>query len=141
VGGNAQIKAMKQVAGKLRLELAQYRDLSAFAQFSTDMDKATKAQLDRGARLVEILKQDQYELYPVEEQVALIFCATSGYVDDVPLEKMTEFKKMFLVYYRVNCADISAGIRTELKLTDDMTNQLKKQIEEFKRTTGPVPAK
>ena len=133
VGGDAQIKAMKQVAGKLRLDLAQYRDLSAFAQFSSDMDKATQAQLDRGVRLVEILKQDQYLNYPVDEQVALIFCATNGYIDEVPVDKIVEFKKLFLIYYRTNCTEISKSVNKEFKLTDEMITLLKQRVEEFKK--------
>lgn len=133
VGGNAQTKAMKQVAGRLRLDLAQYRELSAFAQFSTDLDKATMAQLARGARLVELLKQGQYIPYPADEQIVLIFAATNGYVDDISVEKIEEFKKAFLIYYRTKCADIAAQINKELKLSDELINTLKQRIEDFKR--------
>jgi len=96
VGGNAQIKAMKKIAGRLRLELAQYRELEAFAKFGSDLDKATQAQLRRGARLVELLKQDQYVPMPVEEQVAVIFAGTNGYLDEIPLQQVKRFEKEFL---------------------------------------------
>ena len=92
VGGSAQIKAMRQVAGTLRLDLAQYRELAAFAQFGSDLDKATQAQLTRGARLVEILKQPQYEPLPVERQIALIFAGTNGYLDTIPVSDVRAFE-------------------------------------------------
>src|SRR5208337_2629663 len=93
VGGNAQIKAMKQIAGRLRLDLAQYRELAAFAQFGSDLDKASLAQLNRGRHMVEILKQDQYQPLPVEKQIAIIFAGTNGYLDDLPLEQCRKFEE------------------------------------------------
>ena len=93
VGGSAQIKAMRQVAGTLRLDLAQYRELAAFAQFGSDLDPATQTQLNRGQRLTEILKQPQYRPLPVEKQVAIIFAATNGYLDSVPVEQLRQFEE------------------------------------------------
>src|SRR5690606_14522298 len=107
----AQIKAMKQVAGRLRIELAQYRELAAFAQFGSDLDKATQARLARGERLTEILKQDQYQPMPVEEQVAIIFAATNGYLDDIPVEQVRPFEKEFLPYLRNSHPEILKSIR------------------------------
>ncbi len=111
VGGNAQIKAMKQVAGSLRIDLAAYRELEAFAQMGTELDKATQNQLARGARLVEALKQQQYSPMPVEEQVILLYAATRGFMDDVPVARVREFETRFLEYMRTSQAEILAGIR------------------------------
>jgi F-type H+-transporting ATPase subunit alpha len=111
VGGNAQIKAMKQVAGSLRLELAAYRELEAFAQMGTELDKATQSQLARGARLVEVLKQQQYNPMPVEEQVMILYAATRGFMDDVPLGRVREFETRFLECLRSQKPDILAGVR------------------------------
>ena len=98
VGGNAQVKAMKKVAGNLRLSLSQYRDLEAFAAFASDLDAASRAQLDRGARLVELLKQPQYDPFPVENQVVSIWAGSNGYLDDVPLEDISRFEHDFLEF-------------------------------------------
>ncbi|GAV22208.1 F0F1 ATP synthase subunit alpha [Carboxydothermus pertinax] len=134
VGGAAQIKAMKQVAGSLRLDLAQYRELAAFAQFGSDLDKATLARLTRGERLVELLKQDQYQPMPVEEQVMAIFAAVNGYLDDLPVEKVRPFEAEFLKFMRANYPQIGEEIRTKGVLTEDLTSRLKSAIEEFKKT-------
>ncbi|NYE57717.1 F0F1 ATP synthase subunit alpha [Carboxydothermus ferrireducens] len=134
VGGAAQIKAMKQVAGSLRLDLAQYRELAAFAQFGSDLDKATLARLTRGERLVELLKQDQYKPMPVEEQVMAIFAAVNGYLDDLPVEKVRPFEAEFLKFMRANYPQIGEEIRTKGVLTDELTTRLKSAIEEFKKT-------
>jgi len=134
VGGAAQIKAMKQVAGSLRLDLAQYRELAAFAQFGSDLDKATLARLTRGERLVELLKQDQYQPMPVEEQVMAIFAAINGYLDDLPVEKVRPFEAEFLKFMRANYPQIGEEIRTKGVLTEDLTSRLKSAIEEFKKT-------
>ncbi|HHW07083.1 MAG TPA: F0F1 ATP synthase subunit alpha [Clostridia bacterium] len=134
VGGAAQIKAMKQVAGRLRIELAQYRELAAFAQFGSDLDKATQARLARGERLTEILKQDQYQPMPVEEQVAIIFAATNGYLDDIPVEQVRPFEKEFLPYLRNSHPEILRDIRESGKLSDETIAALKGAIEEFKQT-------
>ncbi|MBC9784517.1 F0F1 ATP synthase subunit alpha [Heliobacterium chlorum] len=134
VGGAAQIKAMKQVAGRLRLELAQYRELAAFAQFGSDLDKATQARLNRGQRLVEILKQNQYVPMVVEEQVAIIFSAVNGYLDDIEVADVLKFEEGFIKVLRTQKADILKDIREKKALNDDITERLKKAIEEFKKT-------
>ncbi len=113
VGGNAQIKAMKKVAGRLKLDLAQYRELEAFAQFGSDLDKSTQAQLARGARLVEILKQGLHDAYPVENQVAIIWVATNGLIDSLPVDQCRKFEKEFLEYMTTNKAAIMESIRTK----------------------------
>ncbi|ABZ83472.1 ATP synthase f1, alpha subunit [Heliomicrobium modesticaldum Ice1] len=134
VGGAAQIKAMKQVAGRLRLELAQYRELAAFAQFGSDLDKATQARLNRGQRLVEILKQDQYKPMVVEEQVAVIFAAVNGYLDDIAVADVLKFEEGFLKYLRTEKAEILKEIREKKALSDDLTARLKEAIGAFKKT-------
>ncbi|MGL5206116.1 MAG: F0F1 ATP synthase subunit alpha [Acidaminococcaceae bacterium] len=134
VGGSAQIKAMKSVAGTLRLDLAQYRELAAFAQFGSDLDKATKAQLDRGARMTEVLKQGQYAPLPVEKQVMSLYAATKGYIDDIPVHDVTRFEKELLAYLAANGPEIGESIRTEKKITDATEASLKKAIVDFKDT-------
>jgi F-type H+/Na+-transporting ATPase subunit alpha len=133
VGGNAQIKAMKAVAGNLRLNLSQYRDLEAFAAFASDLDAASRAQLDRGARLVELLKQPQYSPFPVEEQVVSIWAGGNGYLDDVPVEDISRFETDFLDYLRRSHAGILQTIRESLALTEDTVTALKDAIEEFRK--------
>ncbi len=133
VGGNAQIKAMKSVAGNLRLNLSQYRDLEAFAAFASDLDAASRAQLDRGARLVELLKQPQYSPFPVEEQVVSIWAGGNGYLDDVPVEDISRFETDFLDYLRRSHAGILQTIRESLALTEDTVTALKDAIEEFRK--------
>ncbi|HUI70698.1 MAG TPA: F0F1 ATP synthase subunit alpha [Spirochaetia bacterium] len=118
VGGNAQIKAMKQVAGTLRIDLAAYRELEAFSQMGTELDKATQAQLARGARLVEALKQQQYSPMPVEEQVMVLYAATRGFLDDVPLGRVKEFEQKLLTWLRSKQPEILAGIRNLGTLSD-----------------------
>ena len=132
VGGAAQIKAMRQVAGRLRLELANYRSLAAFAQFGSDLDESTRAQIERGARLTEILKQGQYEPMPVEEQVVIIWAATSGQVDNVPVDEVREFEAQFLEYMRTAKADLLQTIRDEKALSDETIEQLKAAASDFK---------
>ena len=134
VGGSAQIKAMKQVAGTMRLDLAQYRELAAFAQFASDLDKATKAQLDRGARMVETLKQAQYSPLLVQEQVMVIFTAVRGFLADIPVERVVEFHNDFLKFMRAQHPDIGDKIAEQKKLDDAIEADLKKAIEEFKET-------
>ncbi|WP_461209653.1 F0F1 ATP synthase subunit alpha [Desulfocurvus sp. DL9XJH121] len=134
VGGAAQIKAMKQVAGTMRLDMAQYRELAAFAQFGSDLDKATKAKLDRGARLVELLKQPQYKPQPVQEQVASMFAATRGYMDDVPVENIARFETEFFEFMRNSKADILAAIKEKAVIDDDIEAKLRAAIDEFKKT-------
>ena len=132
VGGNAQIKAMKSVAGTLRLDLAQYRELEAFAKFGSDLDKATLAQLTRGERMVEILKQNQYVPMDVEKQVAIIFAASKGHLDDVPAEKVSDFETGLLEYLGANAADSLASIVNEGKITDENVGTLEKAIVDYK---------
>jgi len=131
VGGNAQIKAMKKVAGRLRLELAQYRELEAFAKFGSDLDKATQAQLRRGSRLVELLKQDQYVPMPVEEQVVVIFLGTSGYLDEIPLEQVKRCEKEFIETMQMKHKDILNEIAESKDLSDDLQNRLHMICKDF----------
>jgi len=133
VGGNAQIKAMKSVAGTLRLELAQYRELAAFAQFGSDLDKATLAQLNRGARLVEILKQDQYQPIDVVKQIAIIYAGTNGYFDDLPVEKCRDFEKGLYDYLDVNGGPFAEKLRAEKVLSKDIEAELSKHLDSFKK--------
>jgi F-type H+-transporting ATPase subunit alpha len=137
VGGNAQIKAMKQVAGPLRLSLAQFRELEAFAQFGSDLDAATQRQLARGARLVEVLKQPQYRPVPVERQVAIIFAATNGYLDDVDVKHIRKWERDFLEYLESAPGAVLEGIRTRQVLDDTITANLKAAIEAFKPLFRP----
>jgi len=132
VGGDAQIKAMKKVAGHLRLELSQYRELAAFAQFGSDLDKATQARLIRGERTVEILKQGQYQPMPVEEQVVVIYAATNGYLDDLPVESVRKWEAGFLNFMRTERPEILETIRTTGQLSEETENKLKQAIVEFK---------
>jgi F-type H+-transporting ATPase subunit alpha len=133
VGGNAQIKAMKQVAGRLRLDLAQFRELEAFAEFGSDLDKASQAQLDRGARVVEVLKQKQYSPFTVEDQVMSIWAVTNGLLDDVPLDKVTQFEAQMLDHLRSRYSALGAEIRDSGKLEDETIEKLRSAVEEFKR--------
>ncbi len=132
VGGNAQIKAMKQVAGKLRLDLAQYRELAAFAQFGSDLDRATQAQLRRGARLTEILKQGQYEPVSVDKQIALIWAATNGHVDDLEVEDLKAFETGLYNFLETNKSSVLQEIIQKKALDDDLTAKLKEAVSEFK---------
>jgi len=132
VGGNAQIKAMKQVAGPLRLSLAQYRELEAFAQFSSDLDAATQRQLNRGARLVEVLKQPQYRPMPVEQQVAIVFAVTNGFLDDLPVDQIRQWERDFLEYLGSSHAAVLDGIRTRKALDEDLNGRLRAAIEAFR---------
>jgi F-type H+/Na+-transporting ATPase subunit alpha len=132
VGGNAQIKAMKQVAGPLRLSLAQYRELEAFAQFGSDLDAATQRQLNRGARLVEVLKQPQYKPVPVEQQVAIIYAVTNGYLDDVKVQDIRQWERDLLEYLEASHPQVLKDIQTRKALDEDITNRLKAGIAAFK---------
>mgnify|MGYP001436180448 FL=1 len=133
VGGNAQIKAMKSVAGTLRLDLAQYRELEAFAKFGSDLDKNTQAQLTRGERMVEILKQGQYVPMSVENQVAVIFAASKGYLDQVPVEKLVEFESGLFDYLEANNLDDLKLLAKEGVLSDEMGERLEKSISDFSK--------
>ena len=134
VGGSAQIKAMKQVAGTMRLDLAQYRELAAFAQFGSDLDKATKAQLDRGARMVETLKQSQYSPLAVEDQVLTIFTAVRGFLTDIPVGKVVQFHNDFIKFIHSRHPDIGKKILEQKKLDDKLELQIISAINEFKDT-------
>jgi F-type H+-transporting ATPase subunit alpha len=132
VGGNAQIKAMKQVAGTLRLELAQYRELAAFAQFGSDLDKATRAQLARGERLTEILKQDQYQPLDVVYQVLAIFAGTQGFLDDLQVAEIRTFEKQLYLFVETTKRPLIQRIANEKALSDDLRAQVQAALKEFK---------
>jgi F-type H+-transporting ATPase subunit alpha len=131
VGGSAQIKAMRQVAGSLRLDLAQYRELAAFAQFGSDLDKATQAQLNRGRRLVEILKQPQYQPLPVEKQVAIIYAATKGFIDPVAIEDVRRYEEDLYRFLDTRHAAVLAGISAKKTLDDELRASLEVALKEF----------
>lgn len=133
VGGSAQIKAMKQVAGQLRLDLAQYRELAAFAQFGSDLDKVTQMRLARGQRTMELLKQGQYQPMPVEEQVVVIFAAVKGLIDDLDMDKVGKFEQEYLRFMRSVKADILEEIRTKKALSDELNAKLETAVKEFKQ--------
>ena len=132
VGGNAQIKAMKQVAGTMRLELAQYREMAAFAQFGSDLDQATQRQLNRGSRLVELLKQDQYQPLPVEKQVVIIFAGTNGFIDDLPLASIKKYEQDLQLFVQTKYPDLYADILKKREIDSDLRAILVKVLEEFK---------
>ena len=132
VGGNAQIKAMKQVAGTLRLEMAQFRDLAAFAQFGSDLDKATQSQLNRGWRLTEVLKQGQYEPQPVEKQVVAIFAGTGGYLDDLAIEDCRPFEQQMLEFLDSTHPAVLTKIREKRELNDEIRHELRRALDDFK---------
>ena len=134
VGGSAQVKAMKKVAGTLRLDLAQYRELAAFAQFGSDLDKATMQRLERGKRMMELLKQPQYQPLPVQEQVVVLYAGTRGYLDDVPVEAISKFEKEFLEFMRNSKGDILNAIKESNDLDEATEEKLKAALEEFKKT-------
>jgi len=134
VGGSAQIKAMKKVAGNLRLDLAQYGNLAAFAQFSSDLDDITKQQIDRGARMMELLKQGQFEPMPVELQVAILWAGAKGYLDDVPLTQVLQFEADLLQYLRDGYDSALKEIVKEKQLTPSIEKQLEKAVKEYKAT-------
>jgi len=136
VGGAAQIKTMKQVAGTLRLDLAQYREMAAFAQFGSDLDKATQAQLNRGSRMVELLKQDQYQPMPVADQVLAIFAGVNGFLDNVPVRKVREFEDELLHYVAQHHPEIKKELMTKPKVDDALAATLKQVIATFKQKTG-----
>ncbi len=133
VGGDAQIKAMKKVAGGLKLALSQYRDLEAFASFASDLDAASRAQLDRGSRLTELLKQPQYSPFPVERQVVSLWVGSNGHLDDVPLDDVQRFEADFLDHVQRNQPGIYDAIRETRDLADDTVNALKEAVQEFRR--------
>jgi F-type H+-transporting ATPase subunit alpha len=147
VGGSAQIKAMKQVAGRLRLDLAQYRELEAFSAFASDLDAATKRQLDRGARTVEVLKQGQYQPMGVEQQVVIIYAVTNGFLDDVPVADIREWERGFLEYMQAQWPQVGERLRKEKELKKDLEEELKRAVAAYKGLRGdagkatPAPGK
>lgn len=134
VGGSAQIKAMKQIAGRMRLDLAQYRELAAFAQFGSDLDKSTKEQLDRGVRMVETLKQAQYSPLRVDEQILVIYTAVRGFLSDIPVNQVVNFQRDFLKFMNSNHPEIGQTIVEKQKLDDALEASINSAIEEFKST-------
>jgi F-type H+-transporting ATPase subunit alpha len=136
VGGDAQIKAYRQVAGRMKLDMAQFRELAAFAQFGSDLDKATKAQLDRGLRIQEVLKQPQYRPLKVAQQVSIIYAVTNGYMDDVPVEQIRSWEEQFHSFMGTAHPEVLETITTEKRLSDETTAALVRSIEEFKRTVS-----
>jgi F-type H+-transporting ATPase subunit alpha len=144
VGGSAQIKAMRQVAGRLRLDLAQYRELAAFAQFGSELDRATQQQLARGQRMVEVLKQGQYTPLPVDKQVLLIYAGTQGHLDDMPVDAIAPFEPALYAYAEGRHADVLAEIRDTRELSDRLRSRMDDLIggakDEFLAARGPKPA-
>jgi F-type H+-transporting ATPase subunit alpha len=144
VGGNAQTKAMKKVAGRLRLDLAQYRELQAFAQFGSDLDKATQAQLRRGERMVEVLKQNQYVPMPLDQQVLIIYAGGQGLLDDLPVDAIRRFEAEFLAFMAERYPDVGLEIKNSQDLTAGVEAKLKTAVQEFKarfvRSLAAAPA-
>ncbi|MCL4244050.1 MAG: F0F1 ATP synthase subunit alpha [Candidatus Dadabacteria bacterium] len=138
VGGSAQIKAMKKVAGTLRLELAQYREVEAFSQFASDLDKATQAQLARGGRLVEALKQGQYEPLPVEKQILTIYAVSNGYVDDYPIDKVRVYEKELYSFFDAKYPELLKDIKTKKEIGDDLKDSILKALDELKAQIGEL---
>jgi F-type H+-transporting ATPase subunit alpha len=136
VGGAAQIKTMKQVAGTLRLDLAQYREMAAFAQFGSELDKTTQAQLNRGVRMVELLKQGQYKPMAVADQVLSIFAGVSGFLDDVPVNKVSQFEEDLLYYVAQHHPEMKKELGAKPKIDEALTAQLKQIITTFKQKGG-----
>jgi F-type H+-transporting ATPase subunit alpha len=140
VGGSAQIKAMKTVAGRLRLDLAQYRELEAFASFASDLDAATKRQLDRGARTVEILKQPQYQPMPVEKQIMVIYAVTNGYLDQIPVSDIRGWETGFLAFMSAQYPQVPSALKQQKALTKEIEADLKNAIEAFNKARGTKAA-
>jgi F-type H+-transporting ATPase subunit alpha len=138
VGGSAQVKAMRSVAGRLRLDLAQYRELEAFSAFASDLDAATRRQLDRGARTVEILKQGQYSPMPVEQQVMSIYALTNGFIDEVPVNQVREWEKGFQEFMSRQFPQVGNAIKTGKVLTKEIEAELKQAIDAFNKTWKPA---
>jgi F-type H+-transporting ATPase subunit alpha len=136
VGGSAQIRAMKRVAGTLRLELAQYREVEAFSQFASDLDKITQAQLARGSRLVEALKQGQYEPLPVEKQILIIYAVTNGFVDDYPVEKVKDYEKELYLFIEAKHKTVLEAIRKTKEINDDLADKIKKALQQLRDQLG-----
>jgi F-type H+-transporting ATPase subunit alpha len=133
VGGDAQTRAMKQVAGQLRLDMAQYRELAAFAQFASDLDRTTRAQLERGQRMTEVLKQPQYEPMSFAKQVISIFAGARGFLDDVAIDRISEFERSLLRFMDQNHPEIEKDISEQARITDETDKALRAAIEDFKK--------
>jgi len=133
VGSAAQLKAMKQVAGQLKGDLAQFREIAAFAQFGSDLDAKTQAQIDRGKRIMEIFKQSQYTPIPVQTQIAVIWAVQNGYFDDVPLNRIKDFQSQIIDYFSTRKPELLARIAKEKNLAPDLVASLKKAVDEFKQ--------
>ena len=133
VGGNAQIKAMKQVSGTLRLELAQYRELAAFSQFGSDLDRDAKRRLEKGKRLIEVLKQDQYEPMAVEKQIVILYTTVNDFLSDIKVSDIRKFEKSFLEYMDTHQRELLKKIVTEKVLTDEIKKTLEETIVEYKK--------
>ena len=131
VGGNAQVKAMRKVAGSLRLELAQYRSTAAFAQFASDLDAATRAQLERGVRLTELLKQNQFAPLPVEKQVILIYAGTRGFIDKLPVDSLREYEQELYRTFDDSQANLMQAIREKTEITEEIEAKLKIALTDF----------
>jgi F-type H+-transporting ATPase subunit alpha len=140
VGGAAQVKAMKQVAGSLRLDLAQYRELAAFAQFGSELDRATQQQLNRGVRLVEILKQPQYEPLPMEKEISILYAGTRGFLDKYPLEVLADYEKQLYSFMESKYSDVLADIKDYKEFTPELDARMKKLLEEFDGIFQPAAA-
>jgi F-type H+-transporting ATPase subunit alpha len=132
VGGSAQVKAMKQVAGTLRLDLAQYREMAAFAQFGSDLDKTTQAMLARGVRLVEILKQDQYSPFPMEKQVVVIYAAINGFLDDYDVEILLRYEEELFNFLAANYSSLIDAVKEKKKIDDEVKGNLEDALNAFK---------
>jgi F-type H+-transporting ATPase subunit alpha len=137
VGGNAQVKAMKKVAGPLRLELAQYREMAAFAQFGSDLDAATKRQLDRGQRLVEVMKQGQFAPLPVERQIAIIYAATSGHLDALPVDAIQRYERELSAFVDAKHSEALRKLREKKELTDDVRGAVDAALADFDKIFKP----
>jgi F-type H+-transporting ATPase subunit alpha len=140
VGGAAQVKAMKQVAGMLRLELAQYRELAAFAQFGSELDKSTQQQLNRGIRLVEVLKQPQYQPLPMERQISIIYAGTRGFLDKYPVDVLQEYEQEFYRFMESKYSELLAEIRERKEISEDLDNRMKAALTEFDSAFQPTTA-
>jgi F-type H+-transporting ATPase subunit alpha len=136
VGGNAQTRAMRQVAGKLKLDMAQFRELAAFAQFASDLDRATRSQLERGLRIQEVLKQPQYSPVSLENQVMIIYAVTNGYLDDVPVDRVPRWETELYRFMQTDYPQIGETIVKEKTMSDELINQLRQALDEFKKTTS-----
>jgi len=136
VGGSAQTRAMRQVAGRMKLELAQFRSLAAFAQFASDLDPTTRAQLERGLRLQEILKQPQFQPVPLEKQVAIIWAGTNGHLDEVPVSEIGRFEVEFTRFLEASYPQLLESIAREKALSDEMSATLREAVEAFKKTVS-----